>query len=489
MMNTPPQEAPPSPRAHTKLAIAFLDRLGMAVQQQRTHTETSRLLHSAIDDLVESFRLLVAETSDLELRFTRDMVVVNQYLAHVQGLSGHAELDVLCQLSRKIGLGSIVISAHVPRTGLEFLAKHLAICINQPDSGRLDWLMGEVALHFTESIDIIATGSFEEIVADSFDLGEDSRDDVALRLYCTIVALSRYVHGHPIPPGENIERMLQQGFSRLAKLVKTHLDAVLACASLWLPTDYLPAHAVNRSFLAAALAQRAGLDERSIEIVADAALHADLGMLEVPDDWREMGGELLPNQRQLIRHHTERGAWKAIGRGGADPNIRARSVVALQHHMGASGGGYPATGEPPHLFSRICTIADIYDALCSERGDREAYAPPHALQLLTTELLPQVDAKLAKAFAAMLGPYPPGTPVLLDTGEVGVVRRPSPDAAHAERPTVFVVGDPEEWYRTATEVDLLTDPEGGAVVGMPYPDEVPFAPGAVYFKPEVLYEG
>ena len=255
-MNAPPQAAPPSPRANTKLAITFLDRLAMAVQQQRAYTDSSRLVHTAIDELAEAFTALTAVAGDLELRFTRDMVVVNQYLAHVQGLSGHAELDVLCQLSRQIGLGSIVLSSAVPRSGLEFMARRLAICANQPDADRLDWLIAETALNFTESIDVIAAGSFEEIVADSFDVSADSRDDVVLRLYCTTLAVARYVHGHPVPPGEDVERMLQQACGRLAKLVHSHRDAVVACTSLWLPTEYLPSHAVNRAFLTAASSRR-----------------------------------------------------------------------------------------------------------------------------------------------------------------------------------------------------------------------------------------
>jgi len=163
-------------------------------------------------------------------------------------------------------------------------------------------------------------------------------------------------------------------------------------------------------------------------------------------------------------------------------------VVALEHHAGAGGGGYPALNEAPHLFSRITAIADVYAALTHDGVDREPLTAPEALRRLERDYTDILDANLVRAFVGMLGPYPPGTPVLLDTGETGVVRRASEDPEQADKPVVLVVGDPEEWYRSAVEVDLLHDPDGGKVIGVLHPDELPFSTAAVYFKPEMLYE-
>ncbi len=481
--------APPrAGRELTDLSIRFSDALVQAVVHCHRLGPDSPVTRRANADAFEAFRVLTDHLGDVELRARRDLLLVNQFLVHVRGLGGKAAVDGLLRVLRQLGVGSIILSRWLDPDGLAFLVERLARCAGDPGPDLLDWLMAEVGVHQTETMDVIAASAFEEIVADRFEVGEDTRDDVVLRLYCHLLSLARHVHGWPLPPGEDLDRELDKAVGRLASLASTHRDAVLACASLWLPADYLPLHAVNRTFLATALGQRAGLDERSLGVLADAALHADAGMSKVPQELRERGA-LDDEAWSRIRVHPQRGAWLAISRGGRDACVRARCTVALEHHVGLDGGGYPDLGRRPHLFSRIVSVADVYDALCSERGDRDALPPARALRALQGPDTPGLDESLVQAFAAMLGPYPPGTPVILDTGEVGVVRRPSADQAHPDKPVVYVVGDPEEWYRSSSEVDLLTDPDGGQVAGMPFPDEVPFNPAAVYFQPENLYEG
>jgi hypothetical protein len=349
--------------------------------------------------------------------------------------------------------------------------------------------MDEVARHYPESLDVIAATAFEEVMIDTFEIGEETRDDVVLRLYCYLQALARYVQGDELPPGEDLEREIHLGAGRLAELCGTHRDAVLACAAAVVPFGSPVAeHAANRAFLAAALAQRAGLDDRSVRMLADAALHADAGLALLPDDHQEVRDPLEESGRLDLVDHAMLGAWQVLDRGGPLASVRARTVVALEHHAGAADGGYPALEEPPHLFSRICAIADVYAALTHERPGRAPLTPPEALRILERDFHDTLDPNLVKAFVGMLGPYPPGTPVLLDTGEAGVVRRASEDPTQPAKPVVLVVGDPEEWYRSAVEVDLLNDPDGGSVVGILHPDELPFATAAVYFKPELLYE-
>lgn len=473
----------------TDLAQDFLLEFARTVLLHREYAPTSELVQGAASKLYDSFTALSAHLGNIEIRIARDMLRVNQYLAHVRGHPGGEDLDGLILEFREMGLGSIVVAQEAPPDAFGLLTGTLAHTTRLPAGQRLTWLMDEIARQYPESLDVIASTAFEEVVIDTFETGEETRDDVVLRLYCYLQALARYVQGDELPPGEDLEREIHLGVSRLADLCATHRDAVLACVAAVVPFGSAMAeHAANRAFLAAALAQRASLDDRSVRMIADAALHADAGLALLSDDLQEVHDPLEESGHLHQVDHTLLGASQALERGGPRASVRARAVVALEHHAGARGGGFPALQEPPHLFSRICAIADIYAALTHERPDRAPLPPPEALRILETDFRDTLDPNLVKAFAGMLGPYPPGTPVLLDTGESGVVRRNSEDPARPDKPVVLVVGDPEDWYRSAVEVDLLHDPGGGSVVGVLHRDELPFATAAVYFKPEMLYE-
>lgn len=469
----------------TDLAQDFLLKLARMVALRREHPTSDGPVEAAARELYSSFEALAAHLGNVEVRVSRDMVRVNQYLAHVRGIPGTEELDPMIAEFRAMNLGSLVLAAEAPPEAFWLLTGVLQTAPRRPPEERLPWAMDEVARHYPESLDLIAATAFEEVAIDTFEVGDETRDDVVLRLYCYLQALARYVHGEEPPPGEDLEREIHLGVGRLARLVATHRDAVLACAAAFVPFgDPLAEHAANRTLLAAALAQRAGLDDRSIRVLADAALHADAGLALLDEEV-----QVVPDPREdasVPPGRAARCALRTLDTSGPLANLRARTVVALELHGWASVA--PPRRTPPHLFSRIVSIADAYASLTHERPDRAPLTAPGALRFLEDELHDRLDASLLAAFVGMLGPYPPGTPVLLDTGEVGVVRRPSEDPRQADKPVVLVVGDPEEWYRSAVEVDLLHDPDGGAVVGVLHPDELPFATAAVYFRPEVLYE-
>jgi len=119
-------------------------------------------------------------------------------------------------------------------------------------------------------------------------------------------------------------------------------------------------------------------------------------------------------------------------------------VVAHEHHMKCDLTGYPKSIRPRTLgiSSRIVAVADSYDAATSRRSYQTVPYPPSAvLQEIRDNPLRGMDPVVVKAFINLLGIYPVGTLVVLDTFELAVVHSPNADPTLLSRPTVIVVSD------------------------------------------------
>jgi HD-GYP domain-containing protein (c-di-GMP phosphodiesterase class II) len=117
-------------------------------------------------------------------------------------------------------------------------------------------------------------------------------------------------------------------------------------------------------------------------------------------------------------------------------------VVTFEHHLNHDLSGYPSTElkEKVSLFGSIVAIADRYDALTTARVYRDYnYTPHEALSYLISNAGTLFDPILVKLFVEIMGLYPPGTLVELNTGDLAVVCAAPALGTPLDRPTVRVV--------------------------------------------------
>jgi hypothetical protein len=132
-------------------------------------------------------------------------------------------------------------------------------------------------------------------------------------------------------------------------------------------------------------------------------------------------------------------------------------LAPFEHHLKYDLSGYPRSwrNEPVSLFGRILTIVDVFDAITSHRVYRsEAISPDQALRMMTESAGKDFDPILLKAFINMLGVYPVGTLVELNTGEIGLVSE-NPEQSDGAHPlvTILIPADDQGYTRGET-VDL-----------------------------------
>jgi HD-GYP domain-containing protein (c-di-GMP phosphodiesterase class II) len=203
---------------------------------------------------------------------------------------------------------------------------------------------------------------------------------------------------------------------------------------------YAPHHAANVAILSISLGEKIGLSKVELFDLGMAAVFYDVGLRGYPQQIVDKPEPLDEHERGMVTQHPIKSVEFLLDDRKLSKGALARIVVAFEHHRHYSGGGFPPLGRRPHLFTRIISIADVYDALTTQRPWRNAYLPDEALASMLRESGKRFDPALLKIFVNALGLYPVGTLVRLDNGEMGVVVYGGGDGERATRPIVTLVG-------------------------------------------------
>jgi putative nucleotidyltransferase with HDIG domain len=178
-------------------------------------------------------------------------------------------------------------------------------------------------------------------------------------------------------------------------------------------------HSVNVATLSLLLAKQVGFDEKSTAAIGEAALLHDIGKTRIPLEVIRKPGALDKRERALMEAHTTFGAEILVEVDGLRP---LTPTVALEHHRGVRGSGYPELGDRvPHLMSQLVAVADIYEAVTGARTYQEPGLPEQACLVLARLAGGKLNAALVKAFVAAVTFFPVGSVVRTSRDETGVV--------------------------------------------------------------------
>jgi len=251
---------------------------------------------------------------------------------------------------------------------------------------------------------------------------EGSLTDMATirRLYSDAVSVASNVWESAQTEGKPDATAARTMIDGLAQAVAQNRTALLALTTLKEYDNYTFTHMVNVSILTMGQARGLGVDGPLLREFGLAALMHDIGKVKTPLEVLNKPDKLTDAEFAIMKRHVVDGA--EILR--KTPDIPALApVVAFEHHLRSDGTGYPngVARSSLNIGTMLCSIADVYDAMRSQRSYQQAFPTERILAVLKRNDGKQFDQHLVRRFVQLIGIYPVGNLVRLDTGEVAVV--------------------------------------------------------------------
>lgn len=218
----------------------------------------------------------------------------------------------------------------------------------------------------------------------------------------------------------------------LMKAIEDNEAIAVDISALKVSDEYTFKHSVDVATMSMIVSRQYGLpDEQIYEIGISGLLH-DIGKSKIPNEILNKAGKLTDEEFALIKQHSLLGYQILKDKPELSNAIK---LGVLQHHEKINGSGYPmgATEDKIHIFAKIIAVADIYDALVTERPYKKAFTPRDAVEMIMA-MTGELDLKVMQSFLESVILYPVGTNVDLSNGEKAKVVANNPK--YVLRPTV-----------------------------------------------------
>lgn len=200
--------------------------------------------------------------------------------------------------------------------------------------------------------------------------------------------------------------------------------------------NYTYSHCVNVAAISLVLGISLNLNTEKLKNLCTGALIHDIGKVFIPPKILQKKGKLTLDEFSVIKKHSKLGFDFTQK---LESFNSAAQLIILQHHERFDGLGYPnkLKGSEINYLSRIVSIADVYDALTSDRPYKRAFCPNDAVEYIMCNAGTLFDFDIVNVFSKIIVPYPNGTLVKLSNGDTAIVEATIP--YYPLRPIVKVI--------------------------------------------------
>lgn len=212
----------------------------------------------------------------------------------------------------------------------------------------------------------------------------------------------------------------------IASVVRNR-DALTGLCKLRFYDEYTYTHCINVAVLATAFGQFLGLPETDLRPLGLAALFHDIGKANIPKNVLNKPGRLSEGEFEVIKRHPLESYNLIKEQRALQPKVL---MGIIEHHEKYDGSGYPrgVKGETISMFARLISLADVYDALTSDRVYKKGMPAAQALGVMYGMREKDFHPTMVERFIKCLGIYPVGSFVRLSDGRHGLVWASNPDA-------------------------------------------------------------
>jgi len=231
---------------------------------------------------------------------------------------------------------------------------------------------------------------------------------------------------------------LENLIENIIKDISANKDLIINMIDLKVANNYTFYHSVNVSVISLVIGLAMNLSPKDMYNLGIASLLHDIGKIFTPNDILDKPGPLTFEEYNIIRKHPEDGYNYVKEKLFTHTKTY---LAILEHHERFDGTGYPRqiAGKNIGLFARIISVADVYDALTSDRPYKKRAIPSEAMEYIMGGGGTFFDIDVVKEFSKIVAPYPVGTCVKLSNNLVGIVVENFSDCCM--RPKIKIIKD------------------------------------------------
>ena len=254
---------------------------------------------------------------------------------------------------------------------------------------------------------------------------------------------------------------IEKGAGRFSGVIRNILtemqdkkELLTLLADVYTFDEYVFTHSFNVTLYSLAIGMEMNMKKKQLETLGLGAILHDVGKMLIPLEILQKSGKLTEEEFDEIQKHAEFGFYllKSIF---TIPLTVAH--CAYQHHERLDGSGYPRglKSEDIHFYGKIIAVADVFDAVTSNRVYRSAMLPHDGLEILYAGAGTKFDVSIIEAFRRAVAIYPIGMTVELNDGRKGIVS--SQNQGIGDRPIVRILEEDGEQLTQPYEVNLSSN--------------------------------
>jgi HD-GYP domain-containing protein (c-di-GMP phosphodiesterase class II) len=417
----------------------FLITFYTALRSLKLYPLENPVVQKSLDDLAGSAQAIVAREQELEIRVTGEFIFVNSTRLRLD-LDNYASFSHVLTILRGAGVGLVRAEEGADKREWTSFLSLLMGAAGRDAPNKMADLVGRL-----QGAEVRHIGVEPPVEADDLEEDEERQKEQAKRTYQRSVAVTKEVINSVRMGRTASVKKVKRAVQAIVDQVLANEESLVGMTTLRDYDDYTFVHSVNVCIFSVSLGRKIGLTKLQLYDLGMAALFHDIGKSRVPLEVLNKDGSLSEEEWRIMQAHPWLGVLTLFGLRGYG-EIPYRSMIgAYEHHMKIDLTGYPKSIRPRRMsvFSKIIAVADGFDAATSRRAYQTTPLEPDAvLKEMWENPRRGYEPVLVKAFINLLGVYPVGTMVILDTYELALVRAANPNLECVHRPIVRVISDP-----------------------------------------------
>ena len=449
-----PEEKPTLDHEHlpTKLGTDFVAKFYRLLKGTTIYDRKNVNIDRLTQECLQVIHSIIQSEGHLFLKIVRDNFFFNNIRIIVKA-DKYAVFKAFWQEMRRRWIGEVEFSAEL---GGEHLKDFVYLLSGLEENNESNYLYVKKQFEY-RNIESIHVGKLEFFKDEDIYIDSEDQKRYSKEVYFKSIGLVKEVV-------ESINQQKALNIRKAKRLMQNAVNAImqddstlLGLANIKNYDEYTFNHSVNVAIYAIALGQRIGIPKKHLSHLGMAGLFHDMGKTRIPKEILNKTGKLSPEEWLMMRSHPVAGT-ELIMRMKEWGELSTRMIDgAFEHHLRYDLTGYPRLTRKRKitLFGRIITIGDFYDALVRPRVyNRFPYVSEKILGIMLERSGKDFDPAIVKVFINMIGIFPLGTLVLLNTNEMGIVTQIHEDTELIDRPRVCLLYYSDGEYRKGKVVDL-----------------------------------